>query len=62
MDRGGRMKNHKEKIAYLKDLKQRVYDTPTLDFVSGKRYSNQKHYFLKLINTMIKDEEKKELK
>ena len=56
------MKNHKEKIAYLKDLKQRVYDTPTLDFVSGKRYSNQKHYFLKLINAMIKDEEKKELK
>ena len=55
------MKNQK-KIAYLEDLKQRVNDTPSLDFVSGKRYSNQKHYFLKLINAMIKDEEKKELK
>lgn len=51
-----------EKITYLEDLKKRVYDIPSLDFVSGKKYSNQKHYFLKLINTMIKDEEKKELK
>lgn len=51
------MKNQKE-IAYLEDLKQRVNDTPSLDFVSGKKYSNQKQYLLKIINTMIKDEEK----